>query len=70
MRFKHGRDIGGNDSHDIATTDRELVFEGISKSYGAAVELGISVATGSVNDGGLLGVDGCRAGKEVDGVEF
>ena len=70
MGFEHGRDIGCDNSHDIATTDGELVFEGISKRDGTAVELGVGVATGSVDDGDLLGVDGCRAGKEVDGIEF
>lgn len=46
------------------------MFEGVSKRDGAAVELGVGVATWTVDDGGLLRVDGCGASEEVDGVEF
>jgi hypothetical protein len=48
------------------------VLEGVSKCEGATVELGISVsAVGhAMDNGGLLRVDGCGTGEEMDGVEF
>lgn len=72
MGLEHGRDVGRNNSHNIAASDGELVLEGVGKREDTTVELGIGVSAvgDAMDDSDLLGVDGCGAGEEVDGVEF
>jgi hypothetical protein len=65
VSFEHGRTVGGNDGHTVASFNTQLLLQGIGQCHGSTIQLPVRVASFTMDDGSLGRIDGGAASKEM-----